>query len=391
MPRRPRRSAPIGGRRRAQLGIAAVVAAVTTTFGLTNAAAQEAPGDEADPVAVAQRAGEAWLAGVQQPDGGYALAGLAGVETPEAVLALAVQAQTSDVWNDREAIDGVEALGARDGGASVSDALSTLARSTTSAADAALLITRVALPLGLDPTSFDPANQDGPVDLVALLGRTDATASVAARAEIVMAQVALREAAPEDQVTAIVNARLEDGSWAASGGTETDVVTTASAVGALIAAGIPPDDERVLPGLRMLAAAQHDDGGWGASGTSRPADTAAAMGALRAAGFDPNDVCWQEDLLGSEVDRPTPAAHLVETQAPDGYWGDGGEALSTAVVLQAFDGLWLPLVRGESRTCGGGLVWPLPTMPPAMLAIAGVGVVGTFGAVRILWGDDADL
>ena len=52
-----------------------------------------------------------------------------------------------------------------------------------------------------------------------------------ARAEIVMAQVALREAAPEDQVTAIVDARLEDGSWAASGGTETDVVTTASAVG----------------------------------------------------------------------------------------------------------------------------------------------------------------
>jgi hypothetical protein len=339
-------------------------------------------------VAVAQRSGEAWLAGVQQGDGGFAVAGLDGVETPESVLAHAGQAQTSDVWSDREAIDGIEALGSEDGGPGVLEALSGLARSTGSAAGAALLITRVALPLGFDPTAFDPANQDRPVDLVALLEGSSAEDSVAVLSEVVVARVALGDDAPEPMVAAIVDARSDDGAWAAEGGDDQgDVVTTASAIVALIAAGIAPTDDRVVPGLRMLAGRQHDDGGWGPDGESRAVDTAAAVGALRAAGFDPDGVCWAADLGEGEAGRATPSDYLVESQAEDGHWGSEGEALSTAVALQALGGRRLPLTRAEARTCGDGLSWPLPSVPPGLLVITGIAVVGTFGAVRILRGD----
>lgn len=385
MPRVSRWPTPVRAHPSFRLAVLGLVVVASVTLGAPPATAQETTPVEPDP-AVAQRAGEAWLAGVQQQDGGFAVAGLTGVETPESVLALAGQAQMSDVWSDREAIDRVEALvGPVNGGPNALQALSRLARTADSPVNAALLITRVALPLGLAPTAFDPANVDRPVDLVALLDGSTAEDSVAALSEVVTARVAVGEDGPEPLVTAILDARGSDGAWAAEDGDgQADVATTASVVVALIAAGVPPEDDRVTPGLSVLAGLQNDDGGWGPDGDSRPEDTAAAIAALRAAGFDPDDVCWQEDLGNGATGRSTPSDHLIESQAEDGHWGSEGEALSTAVALQALGGRWLPMARAETRTCGDGLAWPLPAVPPGLLVIVGIGVIGTFGAVRIL-------
>ena len=161
---------------------------------------------------------------MQQPDGGYALGGLAGVETPEAVLALRrPRPRPATCGATGRPSTASRRCGARDGGPSVLEALSALARSTTSATDAALLVTRVALPLGLDPTSFDPANQGRPVDLVALLGRTDADRLGGGPGRGRHGpRGAPGDPAPEDQVTAILDARLEDGSWAEADGVAGD-------------------------------------------------------------------------------------------------------------------------------------------------------------------------
>ena len=340
--------------------------------------------EPADPAAVAQRSGEAWLASIQLNDGGFAVAGLTGVETPEAVLALAAQAQRSDVWSHREAIDAIDAIGGRDGGPTALQELSRLGRSTTSPTDAALLITRVAMPLGLDPAAFNPANEGRSADLVAVLDEATDQAPVNALAEIVVAQVALGHEAPADLVAAIVDARLDDGSWPAAEGDQTDIDTTAMAITALIAAGSDPDDDRVAPGLAVLAAQQNPDGGWGAGGESSAMGTAAAMRALRSAGFDPDAGCWRQDLLDADAELPTPASWLISAQAEDGHWGDDGEALSTAVALQGLNGEWLPLVRAEDRTCGGGLDLPVPPVDPGLLVLAGIALVSGFGSIRIL-------
>ena len=52
----------------------------------------------------------AWLTGQQQPDGGFEVGGFAGFETPDAVLAIAENAQTKFFWNSTQARNAVKAV-----------------------------------------------------------------------------------------------------------------------------------------------------------------------------------------------------------------------------------------------------------------------------------------
>ena len=70
------------------LALVALVIASTPTAGADDAASATA----------AQKA-IAWLHTQQQPDGGFEVAGFPGFETPDAVLAIAEQAQTGDTWS----------------------------------------------------------------------------------------------------------------------------------------------------------------------------------------------------------------------------------------------------------------------------------------------------
>ena len=49
-----------------------------------------------------------WLAARQEPDGGFELAGFPGFETPDAILAIAEDAQSQSVWNKAQARSAIE-------------------------------------------------------------------------------------------------------------------------------------------------------------------------------------------------------------------------------------------------------------------------------------------
>ena len=352
------------------------------------AAAQSTSAPASDPVDVARRGGEAWLSGRQQPDGGFALGGLPGVETPESILALAGEAQTSDVWSAREAIDRIEALTGPEPGRSALDALAGLAAEASTARDAALLVTRVALPLQMEPTAFDPDRTGRPVDLIGLLDGARTTDATASLAEVITAQVAVGGEPSPELLDALAGRVLDGGGWGVDEDSDTvDIASTSAAVVALVAAGQDPSGEPVAGSMATLVTLENDDGGWGPE-ESTATDTAAVITALRAVGFDPGDVCWQEEYRGSSDGGRTPVAYLLDSQSEAGHWGDPGETISTAVALQALNGRWLPIARGETRSCGGGFDWPLPAVPPALLVVIGVGLVGVIGSARILRGGD---
>ncbi|MEL7210579.1 MAG: prenyltransferase/squalene oxidase repeat-containing protein, partial [Actinomycetota bacterium] len=205
--------------------------------------------------------------------------------------------------------------------------------------------------------------------------------SAGSLAEVIPALVAIGDGAPESLVAALGDARLEDGGWGGDEGSTTAL--TASAVGALIAAGVPVEDERVVGGLRVLAQTRNEDGGWGPDAESTATDTAAAMSALRAAGYDPDAECWVDDL-DAAPGRPTPTSALVGMQEDSGSWGSGDEARSTAVAVQALGDRWLPLARAGDGSCGGGLAWPFPSLPPELFIVAGIGAVAVYGGSRIM-------
>ncbi len=105
-----------------------------------------------------------WIVSQQQADGGFEVAGFAGFETPDAVLAIAEAAQQQYLWDKGQARAAVEAV--TKNGNSGLDALDDFAAGPINAGQAAKLIVLVAAPLGLDPNAFDPGADGAPVNLV---------------------------------------------------------------------------------------------------------------------------------------------------------------------------------------------------------------------------------
>ena len=111
-----------------------------------------------------------------------------------------------------------------------------------------------------------------------------------------------------------------EGSWFGRWGVN-HVYGTGAAVPALIAAGVPTDDERVRRAVRWLEDHQNPDGGWGEDprsyvdptaigrGTSTASQTAWALLALHAAG--------ERSLAVRRGVR-----FLVATQRDDGSWDE---------------------------------------------------------------------
>jgi squalene-hopene/tetraprenyl-beta-curcumene cyclase len=118
----------------------------------------------------------------------------------------------------------------------------------------------------------------------------------------------------------LLGAQEEDGSWFGRWGVN-HVYGTGAAVPALIAAGIPADDQRIRAAVRWLEDRQNPDGGWGEDcrsyddpawigrGESTASQTAWALLALDAAG--------ERSLAVRRGVR-----WLVETQRPDGSWDE---------------------------------------------------------------------
>jgi hypothetical protein len=89
--------------------------------------------------------------------------------TSEAVLAIAEQAQSGATWSTSQALTAVQNF-TNPQGTNPLPFLDLVSAGALSPGKAAKLIVLVAKPLGFDPTSFDPAGDGSPVNLVAAMG-----------------------------------------------------------------------------------------------------------------------------------------------------------------------------------------------------------------------------
>ena len=323
--------------------------------------------------AVAARSAVEWLEAQQQPDGSFEVAGFPGFETPDAVLAIAEQAQIDASWSTDEALAGVEAIDA-DGistfaGDAVPDALDALddfAEGGLSAGQAAKLIVLDASPLGLDAQAFDPQSDGNPVDLESFVtsaiqpdgsyGAFNATlfaviSNHLTGAPISGATIALIEAAQQ-----------ANGAWNYAGdptGTDVDPDTTGLAMQALVAEGASYATPSIGNALKFLAASHQADGSWpGPFDSGNPNSTALAIHGIVAAGYDPASPCWRDAADSSQQGTPytSPDAYLIGTQTVDGNLSSPNDSwgLNTFATSQGVQGLlrsWLPVAQATVQTC----------------------------------------
>jgi LPXTG-motif cell wall-anchored protein len=231
-------------------------------------------------------ASTAWLLTQQQTDGGFETQGFPGFETPDAIFALAAQAQTGSSWSTSTALSTILATKTA-GGKMPLDAIDAWAQSGLSKGQAAKVIALVAEPLGLDPTDFDWACNGGAgTNLTTLLGSPASDGSygpASAFSSTLYGAIAdddLTGAVAPTTVAFIKAAQKSDGSWSYDGlntGTGGDIDTTALTLNALHAAGLGAGDAAYDAGVAYLSSTQQSDGAWESFGAKDPNSTATAL------------------------------------------------------------------------------------------------------------------
>ncbi len=193
-----------------------------------------------------------------------------------------------------------------------------------SAAKAAL----AARALGMNPRSI------GGVDLVAIAdGFYDPeTGGYAADAFthsiVVIALTRVGIPAPNGAIAFLRETQDADGGWGFEGTSDAD--TTAIALQALAASGVPKSDTTVADGIAYLASAQGNDGGWGFDpDESNTSSTAYAVQALLAVGEDPATY---------DVNGVDPVDYLLSLQKADGSFPGFDSAYATNQVVPALAG-----------------------------------------------------
>ena len=296
----------------------------------------------------------AWLVDQQQPDGGFEVAGMAGFETPDALIAIAENAQTSSAWDKSLALAAVQATTTN--GKSPLDYVDDLAEGPIGGGTAAKLTVLVALPLGLSPTSFDPQG-DGAVNLIAIMnGAQQPNGSYGTFSDTLFAAIASRAnggSVPASTLSHIRATQKADGSWDYLGdpsGVGYDIDTTALAIQALSSAGLDETDADVSAGLAYLAANQQASGAWQSFGSDDPNSTAMAIMAISGAGFDPAKACWRDRVAPALASQPyvSPLPWLNAQAAGDGHIASPADAwgvntFATSQSIQAMRRAWMPV------------------------------------------------
>ncbi len=276
--------------------------------------------------------GAAWLATQQQADGGFEVAGFAGFETSDAMLAISEAAQPGGSWDAGVARSAVSAV-STGRGLTPYDAIDDEAEVGPTAGAAAKLIAQVGAPAGwsdgLSPVAFDPALDGGAVNLVAAMdagfdGSTGLYGTFGDTLSAVLAQRQLCRDVPAATVAAVLAAAAPSGGWNFAGDPTDDTFDpdiTGRTLQALAAAGVADDDEAVAAALRRLAR-EHDatSGGWIAFGAANPNSTALGILGLDAYGIDTTTRAWRDGLAPERAAEPyvAPAAYLLAQQQPDG-------------------------------------------------------------------------
>jgi hypothetical protein len=313
-----------------------------------------------------------WLVDQQQPDGGFELAGFAGFETSDAILAIAENAQQQAEWNITQARTAVRAV--KTNGHDALHYIDDLVDDTTppiNAGGAAKVIVLVAKPLALGVTNFNP-DGDTAKNLVAVVnggaqpngsyGTFNATAYAALAKKLVNGSV------PANTVAFIRAGQEASGGWDFNGeptGNEADVDSTSIAIQALAAAGVAPTDADLRAGLAYLADRQRADGAWESFGSPDPNSTSTAIFAITSAGFDPASPCWRNVVRPARTGQPyTSPMVWLRSQQNSGVPtpGDAGRinspsdsfgvsTFATTQSIQAFRRGWNPVSPLEAQAC----------------------------------------
>ncbi len=304
----------------------------------------------------------AWLKTKQLPDGSFEVAGFAGFETRDVVLAIAEQAQTGTTWSSSQALAAVQALKAGGSGPTPLDYLEDLVAASSDHGVAAKTVVLVSASLGIDATAF------GSVNLLTKMGGCDGTSSATFNGLlylIIAQQLLCAGVAPAANVTTVRSAQQANGGWGFAGDNTTDDIdndTTAVAVEALIGSGATIADPAVQKALAFFAANFQADGAWQSFGEDDPNSTALAILGVTAAGFDVTTSCWRDtlapDLVGTAYTSPdawlrsqqlTTGTDAGRVQSPSDSFG-----VNTFATSQFVEGLmrsWLPVARAAEQTC----------------------------------------
>jgi hypothetical protein len=342
-------------RRRAALGVVALslVMSACKVTGFYDADARSA-----------SASATAWLATRQQPDGGFEVAGFPGFETPDAILAIAEEAQQQYAWDAGQARRAVRAVAV--GGRSALDAVDDFADGPIGAGQAAKLIVLVAKPLGYSPTVFNPQGDATSVNLLAIVNAArqpdGSYGAFNATLYAMLARKLTNSTIPDATVALVRAGQHANGGWNFAGdmsATPTDADTTALAIQALVAAGAPPTDTDVRQGLGYLARTQGTNGAWQSFGADDPNSTASAIIAVTATGYDVNRACWRDKFAPTRAGTPYTGSPswLRSQQAPDGRIASPNDAfppVNTFATSQSIEALrrgWLPVVWHDVQEC----------------------------------------
>jgi hypothetical protein len=317
-----------------------------------------------DPQArAAAAAATTWLDGQQQTDGSFEVAGFPGFETPDAVLAIAENAQMTKKWSTATALAAVQAVKTK--GHSGLHALDNLADSGIDAGQAAKIVVLDAEPLGLSTRKFNPDGDSKSVDLKAVIAAGAAPdGSYGAFNATLYAAIALRlltGSVPANSVAYIRAAQQANGGWNFAGdptGTDLDIDTTGLAIQALVAAKVAPTDSDLRAGLAFLAAQQRSNGAWQAFGSDDPNSTSVATVAITASGFDPTKPCWRDVVDPGLSGTPygSPIAWVRSQQQPDGHIASpndsfGVNTFASSQSIQALRREWVPVKPLGRQAC----------------------------------------
>jgi LPXTG-motif cell wall-anchored protein len=300
----------------------------------------------------------AWLKGQQNADGGFGSPESSVSGTADVLLAVAATGDNAIDW----AADGVTAR----------DYLQANAGSIAKAGDIGKVI------LALVASGVNPRDVGG-TDLVAVLeGMAGSDGKIGGANDFInehaYAMVALKSAGrplPEGAVDYLLSKQIADGTWSWNGATVAgsgDNNTAAMVVVALIAAGVPAENEQIQAALAHLQGQQNADGGFpyidpSPYGTDSDSNsTAVVMWAITAAGQDPAGADWK--YQGQDGASALDALLALQNESGAYRWQEAMPDDNFASTVQAVIAAELKTLPYATMDVGDLVVTPHATTDP---------------------------
>jgi hypothetical protein len=308
--------------------------------------------------------GVAYLKTQQKADGSFEVAGFPGFETPDAVLAIAENAQTTATWNKAQAKAAVDAT--RKGASSVLHAVDDYVDAGINAGQAAKIVQLVARPLAVSVNKFDPDKDGHKVNLRGVIDAgLQSNGSYGAFNATLYAAIAKSTLGGVPAKTlAYIRAAQEAGGGFNYAGDKTgtsaqaDIDTTGLAIEALVAAKVAPTDTDLRQALAYFARLQRPSGAFQSFGSNDPNSTSLATMAITAAGYDPYTSCWRDTAVPTLKNTPytSPVTWLESDQLATGRFqspndGFGINTFPTSQSVQALRRGWMPIKTLPKQQC----------------------------------------